>query len=175
MFNYAIIVILLMIALEDFRHRQVHVLWFILLIVAILLESFGVTGQTEHLNHFLTNLLFIIVQWLGITLFFTLKTKKLVNVMDRYIGWGDAVLLFAFALLLPPLSFALFMILSYVLVLIISLIRLSLNRSKPYPVPLAGWLGIFMMVLISLDQASILSLSYSDFLLYDQFSQWMLI
>ncbi len=131
---------------EDFKYRAIHWLWIAaLLFLVIFYFSFRVEAV-------LVNLFFISIQLIGISLYFSLKKRRFINIIDRYLGIGDIVFFIPLIFLFSPINFLIFFITSIFLTLIVFLVLQSNNLIQQATIPLAGCLSLFLLVLIPLSQ-----------------------
>lgn len=122
---------------EDIRFRLVHVYWYPVVVPGLLglaLEAqvfYTVLQQTGQNMLFISLLLFVL------TLYFSIKEKKLVNLFANYMGWGD-VLFFLSAVVYFPLDhYILFFIITVLVALLLTPIFYRL-QGKDRHIPLAG-------------------------------------
>lgn len=131
-----LIITLLTIAYQDFKSREVQWFWFPLLLVLALFKIWYL-DQFKELFSFLLNVIMVLLQLLLLTLYFSIKERKLINIADSYLGWGDILFLLNLCFLLSPVNFILFYLVSLLVTITSYLIyNTFVNSSKP--IPLAG-------------------------------------
>lgn len=89
----------------------------------------------------LVNVLFIGVQWLGVSLYFSLKHRRWINITQNYLGVGDGLFFLAITPLFSPLQFCCF----FISALLTTLIGVGFYRMTSAPVktiPLAGAMSL---------------------------------
>lgn len=124
MLVFKLLSLLLLIAIfwEDMRYRAVH--WFLFPLLAVMLVSINL--KSYGVNAFLinagANIGFLALQFILITLYFSIRQKSRVNVFNSLIGWGDVLLLLTLCFYCSLLNFIGFYLLSLLLIM-------------------AGWLG----------------------------------
>jgi hypothetical protein len=145
---FQLIILLLMswVVVQDFRYRAVHWTLFPLLFAAFFFMHWLAGNLGNALYHFGLNLLFIGVQWSALTIYFSIKNRKLINILDRYLGWGDLLLFVVFAIAFQIEDFIFFLVGSFLLTLLIYLGKQLLLKKSTTAIPLAGWLGIFYVL-----------------------------
>jgi hypothetical protein len=138
-FKLLSLLLLIVIFWEDMRYRAVH--WFLFPLLAVMLTS---TYLTSHagLNTLLINAVadisFLVLQFILITLYFSIRQKSMVNVFNSLIGWGDLLLLLTLCFYCSLLNFIGFYLLSLLLILAGWLgYRLVFSRDNKQ-IPLAG-------------------------------------
>ena len=132
---------------EDFRYRQYHMAWYILLAFAMgtyisLYEHMEAIWKTT-----VWNLLFIGANLLVVQLYFFWRSNSLSLVIDRMLGLGDVMIWLLLAFLFDPLDFLQF----FLVTIMSSLLVVALSRGiKPglfITVPLAGFQVIGLLLL----------------------------
>jgi len=108
-------------------------------------------GREELLITVAINLFFLIIQFLFIALYFSLRRGRYTPVMDHMIGWGDALFLTSIAFIIPPLTYIFFYVTSLFLVLAGWLCYRYFSRGKDRHIPLAGLQALLMLFFISGD------------------------
>ena len=135
---------------QDFRTRLIS-LWTIIIYstccVAIVILF---KGQMALISNIISTLVYFTFCFSVLFLFYFIKERKLVNIMDTKIGWGDALIFLPIGFTLETVQLIVFFTLSFCIVAVIG-IFLS-NKQKT--IPLAGILVCF----------HILFLCYSEFL-----------
>lgn len=143
-----LILLLLIISYQDFNARAIS-WWTIPLLLGIVLyirfyNFYSETWWQESAFNFS----FLLIQFILITLYFSIKKKTFTNIIDRHLGLGDILFLIPLALLFSPLSFLLFYILSILFVLLGFLFYKSIFRSETETIPLAGGQALFLIALL---------------------------
>jgi hypothetical protein len=135
---------MLVVIAQDFRHRAVH--WLALAGLFLLFFSLHFIEHQlpEHLSQFGLNLLFIGLQWSALTLYFSIRNKQFVNIMDRFIGWGDLLLFIVFAAAFSLPAFVFFMVGGLLFTLLAFALQHAIGKA-PKLIPLAAWLAIFYL------------------------------
>ncbi|OFY66108.1 MAG: hypothetical protein A3H98_11945 [Bacteroidetes bacterium RIFCSPLOWO2_02_FULL_36_8] len=129
---------------QDFKYRYVSILSFVLIFVLLMARGVMIYSFHENLNFFLINACFITFQLIFLTLYLTLKNKRVVLITRNHLGAGDIVMLYVICLLAEPIIFILF----YLFILIMSLIYSFAfkvagtyhkdDNKKEFSIPLAG-------------------------------------
>jgi len=144
-----ILLILLLIFVQDIRARSVYWILFPLLAGAlILLNYWQLKTITSVWQPVSINLGFIILQYMLVTVYFSLRQKKLVNISDQLLGFGDILFLGAVAFYLSVLNFLFFYITSLIGSLIIWLIWQLFSSKKSKEIPLAGFQSILLILFL---------------------------
>lgn len=146
---YIIILILLaIITYQDFTNRLIS--WIILPILFISGASIAImnTSLIVVLTNSTYNFSFIGLQLLILTGFISLKERRLINITQKYLGWGDILFFVAIASLLPFASYFIFYLLSLFITILFILMLKAFNKFKDH-IPLAGSMSIQLIFLLS--------------------------
>ncbi len=127
---------------EDFRYRGIQPWILIVFVVACLIS--GLTHDLSWID-FLFNTAFILLQWLGLFLYFSIKNRKFINIVDTRLGSGDLVFFLGLCFLMPKFVFLHYFIFATVSTLLAS-IFMSPSGKHGKAIPLAGWMGIFLFL-----------------------------
>lgn len=127
------------IAYQDFKQRAISWYWPVLLFAVSSLSGWNLYGA-EMLKHLVFNLVFLLILFSTVTIYFSVKAKKITNIFDVFIGWGDVVFLLALVPFFHPLDFVLFYTISTILSLIVAI------TLKGKEIPYAGILSALMIV-----------------------------
>lgn len=137
------------IAIQDFRHRA-FVWWLLpLLLAALLMLSLQQVTFQELWPSLLINIGFIGIQLLLLFLWFSLRERKLIRLIDTHIGLGDILLLACLAAAFSPANFILFVVGGLIFSLCIVLVYRSINRKASPLIPLAALLAVPMALCIA--------------------------
>ena len=138
-------VLLIFIIVEDFKHRAVR-WWFFPLLGLTLI---GIEYRQFSVEVVLLNCCFILIQLAMLSLYFSIKEKKLVNITKNYLGWGDIVFWMVISLLFSTLNFILFTMVSLLFVMFILLVvHMVKNNNSLKIIPLAGLQAIALLVVL---------------------------
>lgn len=126
---------LLVIVVQDVQERAIS--WWTIpwVLVAGLWQAW--TYPFWEWRWLVVNLLFVGIQWLGVSLYFSMKHRRWVDVTQHYLGIGDVLFFVAITPLFSPLHFCCFFIGALLLILLgVGLYRLMGASLKT--IPLAG-------------------------------------
>ncbi|WP_448698206.1 hypothetical protein ACFGVR_15415 [Mucilaginibacter sp. AW1-3] len=149
-FQLPLIFILFAIFLQDIKSRSVYWFWFPLLSVLFVLSNYFLKHLTwtELSGNIALNLLFIGLQLFLVTVYFSVKHSRWVNISKDLLGLGDMLFLIAIAFYLSILNYIVFYISSLVIIVLCwSVIRL-LSKKNQQQIPLAGLQAILFMVFL---------------------------
>jgi len=124
---------------EDMRYRAVH--WSLFPLLAVMLTGTYLTSH-DGLNTLImnagSNIAFLVLQFILITLYFSIRQKSRVNVFNNLIGWGDVLLLLAICFYCSLLNFIGFYLLSLLLILAGWITYRLIFSKGSKQIPLAG-------------------------------------
>lgn len=148
-----ILVTLSLIFIQDIRSRSVYWICFpVLAITFILLHFLQQLSFAETLQYVLVNISFLALQFLILSIYFSIKNKGWFNVITAgLLGWGDLLFLLSIAFYLSALNFLFFYIFSLVAVLIIWVVWLTISKTKNKQIPLAGLQALIFIVFLAGD------------------------
>jgi len=143
-------VLLAAIVYQDFRYRAVSAYWFCGALALAIGYSVWLNGWVGTYTNAGINVLLIAVQIIGVFIYFSLKNKKFVNIINQQLGVGDLLFYVIVAFSFSPVNFILFSLAAYVVILLIFMIlKLAFEYQKT--IPLAGCLSLFMMIMFFLN------------------------
>ncbi|MGE0637856.1 MAG: hypothetical protein AB7P01_15545 [Bacteroidia bacterium] len=143
---FATLLLLLMLCIviyQDFKYHAVSwlvfPLMFLLLAVPSILSSFSEWATTT-----LINISFVVIQLFLVSVYFSLKEKRLVNITSEQIGWGDILFFLVFTQAFSPVNFLLFYIFTLFFIVLVFLIY-NLKKGLSKEIPLAGAMAIMLL------------------------------
>lgn len=150
-----ILITLLGITFQDFKTRSVYTFWFPALILFFgISQALGPHAIKQVGQSLLINMGFLILQFLMVSIYFSVKYGYPVNLTSKLLGWGDILLLICLTFYLSVLNFLLFYIISLVVTLICWFIWLKISNTKDKRVPLAGFQAAFLAIYLIGDWMS---------------------
>ncbi|MCU0436190.1 MAG: hypothetical protein MUC87_22225 [Bacteroidia bacterium] len=132
------------IAIQDIRHRA-FVWWLLpillagLLLMSLRMNSFEVVGM-----NFLFNLGFVVLQLCLLWIWFSLRERRWIKLIDTHIGLGDVLLLVCLGVAFSPVNFILFVVGGLLFSLLVVMIYRVLRREAFALIPLAALLALPM-------------------------------
>ncbi len=138
---------LIVIVFQDFKQRQIS--WFLipLALTGVLIRS--MTSENNNLNNFLFNITFISVQLVLLTIYFSIKNKKFLNIIDTCLGLGDVLFFVVVSAFFSPLNFIVFYVCSMILTLTGIIVYNLLSKKRTKDIPLAGAMAVVLIVLLT--------------------------
>jgi hypothetical protein len=147
-----LITCLLLIFYQDLRYRAVYWILFPMVLIALLVLVAQQQPQwKELLFNSSYNLAFLLLQFLLLFLYFSLKMRRWVNLTQGYLGWGDILFLLCIAFYLSPANYFLFYLISLLLIVFTTLLIVAFKAKKQIQIPLAGLQSMFFVLLLLAD------------------------
>lgn len=152
-----LVISLLLGFVQDWKERSIHVVIF-LAIAGIAVAKFCLTDFQFSLVGY--NSLFVIAVFGLLMLYVSLKSGKGVNIFKEHFGIGDLVFFVAITPLFGNRNFILFFITGLILSAIIHLLVMLFKKESP--IPLAGYLSLYLIGIIIVDKIINTDLFYMD-------------
>jgi hypothetical protein len=137
--------VLLLVFFQDLKSRTIH----LALPIAIFLLSLFINYLSLDMSFDVIsyNVVFILINVIGLSIYFSFKNKVLVNPIDTYIGLGDIIFFLALTPLLHFKPFILFFVIGLFFSLLIHFVFLLFKPVQT--IPLAGYLSLFLIINIA--------------------------
>ncbi len=145
------LIVLAAIFVQDIVSRAVHWILFPVLVLSLVIIKSSNFSFAEMLSPAGINLTFLIMQLLLVTLWFSIKQHKLVNITSTLLGWGDILLLTCLAFYLSVLNFLMFYLGSLIFVLVYWTTKMTIFKSEQKHIPLAGLQALLFLLLMLAD------------------------
>lgn len=142
--------------IQDFKYRAISWYWFPGLTILLILSN-----PEFDLHSCLFNIGFVALIYVLLTLWFSIKNRRVIYLHKEHLGIGDVFFLISISVYFSPLSFFAFYLFSLVLITIGTGMYLLLMKPTQLTIPLAGLQGIALLVVLAscwmlkLDSSSI--------------------
>lgn len=134
--------VLLFVIIQDLKNRSIHIVLPILIFgIAVVINYLSVDLNYKDIAY---NSAFILVNILGIVIYFSIKNKALINPIDTALGMGDVVFFIAITPLFSFRTYILFFIAGLIFSLIAHGVYTLFEKTKT--IPLAGYLALFLIL-----------------------------
>lgn len=140
--SYLLLFPLLIIVYQDFKQRSISWWTVPFLLMVGVIQSLYFNHWQQVLQYFFANCLFVIFQYLVLTIYFSIKEKQLIQITDRWIGLGDWLFFVGLATLFSTVHFVIFFIGSTIVVLVVFLVLKLFFLKKLQTIPLAGGMSL---------------------------------
>ncbi len=147
---------------QDFRSRRIA--WWLLPILALtfFLASFQMNSASEIGIGFSLNITFLLIQFLFVWIWFSVKQRKFSQLIDSQIGLGDLLFMICIAFAFSPANFMIFYTIGMIVTLIVAIVVRLFRSNEKGEIPLAGALAIPMIVLCAVRIAKPTTNFYND-------------
>ncbi len=160
--NIVILILLLFVAIQDFLYRKIVWVAFPLLFLLFLTSGIIQIGLKPLSGFFLINIGFLVLQLFLITIYYSLKNKRIFNIVNTSLGIGDILFFVILALSFSPPNFIFFLIVILLAILVIYSLFLTFNQVQNKHVPLAGGLAFALLLLVLLETITDRCYRYDD-------------
>ena len=136
---------LIVVAFQDFRERMIS--WYLvpLLFALFAWNALFNTSFRDVATGFLVNLAFTAFQLLILTIYFSIKSRKPVNIINSWLGIGDVLLLAVLCVAFSPINYLIFYIASLLITIAGFIIYKVLFKGRSATIPLAGAMALVMI------------------------------
>ncbi|MEO9531926.1 MAG: hypothetical protein ABJG68_15760 [Crocinitomicaceae bacterium] len=155
--DIALILTLFLAFVQDWKSRSIHVLVF-MVIAGIAIGKLTLSSFDLALAGY--NCLFVFAVIGLLMVYVSLKSGKGVNIFKEHFGLGDLVFYIAITPLFGSRNFILFFISGLILSAVAHLIVILVKKDSP--IPLAGYLSIYLIGILLLDKLISTDLFYMD-------------
>ncbi|PKP20779.1 MAG: hypothetical protein CVU05_08280 [Bacteroidetes bacterium HGW-Bacteroidetes-21] len=143
--------LLVLIAYQDFTSRSFYWLILPVLFGGFIYLSIHEVTVSELVVSSIINILFVLVQFIGVTVWMSVKNKRWVNILKQYIGVGDWLFFTSICFVFSPILFIPFFVISLILSLVFYLLYAKIVNRAVHTVPLAGLFSIITMVILIIE------------------------
>ena len=135
-------------AFQDFRERKIS--WFLLplLFFSLVFSAVNALPVKELAFYFSVNFSFILLQVAVLTIYFSIRKKKITHIANHYIGMGDLLFFVVICAAFSPVNFIIFYCASLVVSLLSILLFYLIARRQIKEIPLAGIFSVVLMLLL---------------------------
>lgn len=149
--NICSVLVLLCIAVQDFRTRSISAWLLPAIVITLLLAMSGAAEWKLWLyRNSVINLALLFMQFGCLWLFVSARNKKWTNIINTQIGTGDVLLLACLAPFFSPVNFFVLYTFSIVFALTVTLLLNAGRARKSDDVPFAGFIAVPLIVLCAL-------------------------
>ncbi len=146
---------LLMVFFQDCKSREVHVAYFAGILVS---SSLFLYNKGILLSTLIMNLFFLIINLLALGIYMRFKKGTIKGFLNNGVALGDIVFLVVIIPLFSFLNYALFYIIGMCFSLTIHIVVKKMKLDERETVPLAGYLSLFLIIILVLSNVLCISL-----------------
>ena len=144
-----IICSLTLIAFQDMKYRQIHIVLPVLLFIASLYSVTNKFKDALGLKNTAFNMGLMAIIFFILVFYMTIKNKRLLNPFENYFGLGDLLFYMAISPFFQLHTYILFFIISMIFSIILHLVfRKFVSHDS---IPLAGFSALLLIVIIGKD------------------------
>ncbi len=149
--NFLIVFSLVIISYQDFKFKAVVWYFFPLIFILTFYKGIVDVGIKELFKYFFINLGIIIFQMLALSIYFSVKTRAIINIINKHIGLGDLLFFIVLCTAFSPINFVIFILLNLVLITLTYGIIMIFKSLQNIKIPLAGFMSLMFACLIILE------------------------
>lgn len=140
--------LLVLIAIEDFRSMQIRLLWFLLLLPAIIFMSLQRVNIFEWATVVTINAIIFLIIFFISGVLLLIRNKWSLSKLKSSLGFGDFLIFFALALCMSNMLFVVCLQLALIFSLVYYFLRQMVLRQNNNRVPLAGVCAIVLCLML---------------------------
>lgn len=153
---------LVVIAYSDFRSRTIPLYTLIFALISGIVILFTENEHGKAIRNIVVNISMITIQLALVTVYFSARNKRFINIFNELLGIGDVLFFLVLALCFSPANMIFFMLISELLICIF-----YFPSRKRSLIPLAGIMSAILLVLFISDFITQQLQFYSDSGLFD--------
>lgn len=146
----------------DLKSRLIPIWMYLGLIIAMIVRAASLYDTSLLAINTGVNILSIMFLLGGVHLYYWMKNRRLIKILDQYFGAGDLLFLLISAIYFSPLMFIVFQVLSIMLLLLIFGLYILVSGNRNTTIPLAGGQAILVLCFELLSVLGIHSWQYRD-------------
>jgi hypothetical protein len=144
--------LLSIIGFQDFKNRSIPLFLFPLLFGLLFYYNFTQLGLHDLLQYFAYNLFFLVAVFAFVSVYFSIRRRKFVNIFKKDIAVGDFLFYIILAVGFNTVDFILFFVFSLILSIIVVFVISLKNKTLTGNIPLAGLLALQFLVIFVLNE-----------------------
>ena len=149
---------------EDLKSREISLIWFLILSLVTLVLAY-LQPIPEFWKQLLLNISFILLQFILLSCYFSIKNKRWLWVTQVGFGGGDIFLLVILLFFFPFLNYLLFYVISLLWTLLLCGLFVLFSQRKIVKLPLAGLQALLLALLIIMELVFHVDIRSEDWLL----------
>lgn len=133
---------------QDFKYRGIYWWMFPILLLLLAFSTIQVLGFSVMISQVVKSMLFLGLQFAVLTVYISIRQKKLTNIFEGFFGLGDLLFLVAISFGFSFLNYVLFYLLSLFVVVVFTAIFGVNSKSHGKKIPLAGYQALLFILLM---------------------------
>jgi hypothetical protein len=151
MIVFLILPLLLIIFYQDFKFRHFWTIIYLLLISISVVNLIFFNINFLKYTYFIFNICFIAITYSGVWLYFILKHRGYINIINTQIGIGDVLFFIPVCMYFSPFNFILYFLFVLGSSLIYFLLSIFMGQEKQL-IPLAGIASLSLFVILTISR-----------------------
>ncbi len=157
-----IVICLLGIGIQDFKFFAISWGWLPMLAILFVIDGYFQLPMEILLQDYLMSFGLFISQLFVLTLWYSIKSKKWVNISTELLGLGDILFLLVLVFSFSFVNYLVFVVSTLVVISIGFMVIRKLGLSKSNQIPLAGAMSFILIGVKTLSAVGIISNLYSN-------------
>ncbi len=156
---------LVIVFIQDIKYRQIS--WWLIPVLALIFgmkATFSIDLNTMFYFSII-NFFFFFLQLLLLTIYFSIKNKKYINIVNSYLGIGDILFIIVTCMAFSPVNFIFFYITGLIVTLAAMIIYNIKAKVTEKEIPLAGVMAILLAICLLYNRVKQLDFYNDQFLL----------
>lgn len=153
---------LLPIIYQDFKAREIYIGFLLCFIFSSMIWAWKTNLGFDDWG---MNLGFLVFIMISLSLYFSIKNRAWINIVDHSLGLGDIVFFLGLCFLFPFVNMVAFFTFSLIFSITFMLIWTLFRKEVKNNIPLAGLMGIFLLGILLLHQLNYLDISNQNIIL----------
>ena len=139
------IILLGIIVFQDFKYKAISWIILPLLFVFTLISAFQKNAVIYVGEQFILNMAFILFQLAMVTVYFSVKNRKMINIWNTYLGLGDLLFFIILAGSFSFINFVLVYLSSLFIIIVAYALYRIIKKDGSEQIPLAGGMAAVMI------------------------------
>jgi hypothetical protein len=149
--DFLIILFLMIVLFQDLKYRAISWIFFPIGFLLFVFKSFTYGSFSNQSILIGVNFGVCLLIFLFLTIYFSIKEKKVINIVDKYIGKGDLFFVLIVSVGFSTINFILFINISLFLILLFYGVFVIFSKTRNDKIPFAGLLSLFYGLFLILN------------------------
>ena len=145
--SLVVLISLIGVGIQDFKYFAISWGWIPVLIILGVVEGINVLPIEVLMQDYMMSLSFVGVQMILMTVWFSIREKRVVNLSKNILGLGDILFLIVLTFYFSFINYLIFVIGSTILIASIFFINKKVKTNQENRIPLAGAMALGLVVI----------------------------
>lgn len=145
--SLVVLISLIGVGIQDFKYFAISWGWIPVLIILGVVEGINVLPIEVLMQDYMMSLSFVVVQMILMTVWFSIREKRVVNLSKNILGLGDILFLIVLTFYFSFINYLIFVIGSTILIASIFFINKKVKTNQENRIPLAGAMALGLVVI----------------------------